>query len=199
MQVTTIIHEGCTEEIYIKHLLSLLKINNTTTLDFHNVCGGGPVKLLEKFQTLISDTQREHIKNYIFIMDSDKPQHDAIRNKLLLYKDNYQHFDVISYDPCIEMFLIAHFEDNIPTLRSQALSKTLCTPAMLLVTNTKPKNIKSPCKQSAKYLKYHYIPGYDKASCSNKFQNLINQPEVARAHKQCNSLKVLISFIKKIA
>lgn len=139
MQITTIIHEGCTEEIYIKHLLTMLNINNTSSLDFHNVCGGGPVKLLEKFQTLISDAQRNHIKNYIFIMDSDKPQHDAIRSQLLLYKTNYQYFDVISYDPCIEMFLIAHFEDNIPALRIQASSKTLCTPTMLLHTKTKPK------------------------------------------------------------
>jgi len=198
MQVVTIIHEGCTEEIYLKHLLHLLKIYNTSTLDFHNVQGGGPIKLLEKFETLIDDEDRNHIKNYLFIMDADKPQHNDVRDDILAYQKNYSNFVVVSFNPCIEMLLIAHFENNINKLQEKAKIKKLVTKDILEKTKTKAKNVTSSCKQSEKYLKYYHIEGYSKANCIKNFQDLIGQEEISNAYKQCKSLQNLISFIKKI-
>jgi hypothetical protein len=135
-QVYCFIVEGYTEENYIKLLKKLYRKSG----EIKNCKGGSARNVLEEAEKIIAK-EGDNFTGYIVWFDGDRyqPKEDLeLKNQVLAYKNGQFEVYVYTSQPCIENWLLAHFE-----------------PANLSIQN---------CSDCENKLKTH-IPKYEKNNC----------------------------------
>ena len=183
-----IIHEGCTEEHYMNHLLTTLGMPpSSLRMQFHNFNGGGAVNAFRKFKSLIDDSSHSHIDHYLIILDNDVPKIPETKTSIFNYAPTGKQVTFVTFEPCMEGFLIAHFEDNYHSTTYQSCIQ---------------KNIdstKSLCAQCGIHLKSHHLPNYGKNNCTLSFLENIKKDEFKMALKNIQAFQNIMTFIRSVA
>lgn len=183
-----IIHEGCTEGHYLRHLFSLMGIPSSSLKpQFHNYNGGGPINAFHKFKALIDDNANSHVDHYLIVMDNDVPGVEVARKQIFDYRPDGKEVSFITLEPCMEGFLIAHFEDDYMTN-----TYLKCLAKLILPASTKK------CAQCLEHLCTNYLYGYEKNNCQVSFSENIKITEVQLAHRVTDSMKNIAIFMSKV-
>lgn len=188
MESCHIIHEGCTEEHYLRHLFQLMGMpSSSLKAQFHNYQGGGAFNALYKFKALVDDQGNSHIKHYLIMMDNDVPNVNTVKNQIFAYAPPGKDISFITSEPCIEGFLIAHFEANfMSNTYHKCIAKT--------ILRGKPQ-----CAQCIAHLTRNHIPNYSKSNCQVSFSEKITKKGIAQAHRITTTMKNIALFVEKIS
>ena len=149
--------EKCTEENYIK----LFKLLYRQGVQVKKCNGGSAKKVLEAASRIIRRHGDEYLSYVLwFERDTYNPSQDANLLNSLKSKDNVEVY--ISSPPCIENWLLAHFQQ---------------------INQNEPK-----CDRCLKILKQKYISKYEKNDC-NMLTKFIAEPEINSAVANYPNLK----------
>lgn len=185
-----IIHEGCTEEHYMYHIFDFIKIpRSTLKVQFHNFNGGSPTNAFKMFKSFIDDESHNHIKHYLVIMDNDVELDKVIETKANIneYTPDGKHVTFVTFEPCIEGFLIAHFEENY---KDNTYNKCI---------NREVTDSPRVCAQCFTHLKNNYLLDYRKNDCNVSFFNSIKKDKIMTAYRNTKSLQDIIEFLRIVA